>query len=419
MKARYYDPFFYLCSDEMPFTIRIRLRMKAPVNGELLSEAANRAIRRYPYFAVQLKEAEGEILTEPNPRPVVVYEGEKARPLGSDGVNRHLTAFSYEGSEISFYISHVLCDGAGSYPYMMTALYEYLCLRHGVTPDPTGIRRVEEPFFEDELGNPYPEERMATARPLYEPPKREFFRLTDGGFVTDRVPTIYRFMLDEAEILRFNHDNDGSPCALLSSLMAKAIWDLHPAEERDIVSAVSFNLRPGLGNRNSYRMLCSALKLRYPATQRGADIARLCTCSRGMVTLQSQPENVLYYARKQREWLEAVGRLPSVSEKRAVAAPRALADATDNTFSVSYVGKMAMGGVEPYLDAIYNETDGSTYQSVFLEVTATNGQFHVNFLQGFSSDVYYRALLRQLTAHGLSYTEEGAAPLDTPKMEWP
>lgn len=419
MKARYYDPMFYICSAEMPFTIRIEIDLKAAVAEASLVYAVNKAITRYPYFCMRVEAKEEELLAAANDLPIAVYPGPEVRPLGSPEVNNHLIAVSYEENRINLFVSHVITDGGGFYPFIKTLLYYYLCHRHQTELNPEGIRLAEAPFYEDETANPYPEERMRTAEPFYNLKRKPYFRLTDGGYVNDNIATVYRVRLSEEEVFRFNYDNDGSPCALISSLMAKAIWSLHPDITEDIVSAVSFNLRPGLGNLHNYRLLCSAIRLSYPQKLRDAEIVKLCTCSRGMVTVQSQPENVLYHAAQQKEFLENLIAIPDLARKKEILSQKALADATDNTFSVSYVGKMGLGSLEPYLDAIYNHTDGSTYQTVFLEISAVNGQFDIAFQQGFSSDVYYRAFLRQLELYGLHYLEDGCGLLGTPQIILP
>ena len=56
---KYYDPMFYICSDKMPFGIRIETNLKYEINGEILEYAVNRAIKRYPYFSVKTEEKDG------------------------------------------------------------------------------------------------------------------------------------------------------------------------------------------------------------------------------------------------------------------------------------------------------------------------------------------------------------------------
>ncbi len=419
MKAKYYDPLFYISSEKMPFTVRIEIKLKETVLEQPLQYAVSKAMERYPYFALRLAERDGEVLAEPNEKPVVVYPGPTVYPLGSEKVNRHLLALSYYEKGICFYISHVITDGGGFVPFVKTVLYYYLCDRYQVELDPDGINLAGEPFFEDELGNPYPEEKMKAAKPFCKKELPDFFRLRDGGYVCDREATVYRLRLKESEVMKFNYDNDGSPCSLISVLMTKAIWSLHPNEKKDIVSAVSFNLRPGLGNRHNYRMLSSAILLDYPEKMRNTGVTQMCTCSRGMTMLQSQAENVIYYAAQQKKRVEELLTVSGTEEKKRLCGEMALRDSTENTFSVSYVGRIGFGSAEPYMDSMYNLTDGSTYETVFIEVAAINGIFYLAFIQGFSSDIYYRSFLEQLKLCGLSYEEGAVTRLNTPEMAWP
>ncbi len=419
MKAKYYDPLFYISSEKMPFTIRIEVGLKETVSEQSLKYAVGKAMKRYPYFAVRLTEKDGEYLTEPNEKPVVVYPGPAVYSLGSEKVNNHLLALSYFERKIYFYISHVITDGGGFVPFIKTVLYYYLCDHYQIELEPDGINLADDDFFEDEVCNPYPEGKMEVAEPFCQKKLPEFFRLRDGGYINDHDATVFRFTLKEDEVMRFNYDNDGSPCSLISVLMTKAIWSLHPEEKKDIVSAVSFNLRPGLGNRHNYRMLCSAIMLDYPDEMRNVDITKMCTCSRGMTMLQSQPENVLYYASRQKKRVQELLKVSDIEEKKRLCGEMALKDSTDNTFSVSYVGRISFGSAEPYMKSMYNLTDGSTYETVFIEVAAINGIFHVAFIQGFSSDVYYKSFLKQLKLCGLSYEEGAVTRLNTPGMIFP
>lgn len=419
MPLRYYDPMFCLTSEKMPFSICVRVTLKERVKTEALAEALEKAIPRYPYFAVRVVREKNEYITVPNPLPIVIYEGDEPLPFGGKELNYHLFALSVSGATLCFHMSHVLTDGCGFFPFIKTILYYYFCASHHTVLDPAGIRLADAPFEEDELGNPFPEAAMAKAKALYEPPEKPYFRLTDGGYVTDRNATVYRLRISEAEMMRFSFDHDGSPCAFISALLAAAIRDVHPEEERDIVSAISLNMRPALGNRGSYRMLCSSLPIRYPVRLRGASMQKLCTCTRGMITLQSQKENVLAMAQKRRERMEKLLEIDDLARKKEILSKEALADSIANTFSISYVGQMGLGAMEPFIDSIYSLTDGSLYQTVFIEVSAVNGWFDIAFQQGFSSDVYYRAFLARLEACDLYFLEEPPIPFGTAQILLP
>ena len=419
MNAAYYDPLFYLCSDEMPFTIRIETTFKDEVDPRLLTAAVTKALRRYPYFSIRIVREGGEWLTVPNDLPPVVYPGPEVRDLGSEGVNRHLFALSYEEKKVNFFISHVITDGAGLNPFLKSTFYYYLTARYGVTLDVPDVRLADDPLLPGETDAPYPEERMKNAVLFSRAIDRPFFRLTEGGRVRDERRIVYRVRFREADVFRVNRSADGSPSSLFSSIMYRVIRRLHPDEPRDIVSAVSFNMRPALGCRNTYRMLCSAIRVFFPERLKNADIGTLCTCARGIVSLQSEPSNVLCAMENRRKMLSTLETLPEIADKKAFLAPLALKDATDNTFSVSFVGRLGYGDMEKYIESIYNITDGSTYRTLFMEISSVNGWFDVAFLQGFSSDVYYRGFLEEAEALGIAFVEDGTMEFDTPGIELP
>ena len=418
MNSHFYDPAFTLCSEKMPFTIRIEVNLKEAVDGASLRRAVEEGRRRYPHFAMRVVREGEDYLTKANDLPFVVRKGDAIPPLGGEEVNFHLFAVVYGEKTIHFLTSHVITDGGGFFPFLKHILCAYFSFRAGRNLSVPGVSFSDPPLGVEATAFPFPEEKLEQVTPLFVPKKKEFFRLGEGGLLTDSIPTVYRLRVPEKDILRFSHDNDGSPCALLSSLTAKAIRRLHPEETRDIVCAVSVNLRPVFGCPMNFRMLSSSLAVTYPKKLTDADITKCCTCTRGMITLRNQPENILWEAAERKKLIESLSSL-SLAEKKAILGKRALEDATDNTFSVSYVGKNDLGEMEPYLDSIYNMTDASTKGAVFLEVMAVGGWFDVAFLQGFSSDVYYRAFCGQLTENGLTYLEEHSSPIDTPAILLP
>ena len=414
-----YDPLFYIPSEKMPFSIRLEHWMKSSMDEGCLRAAVDETMKRFPYFCIEVKEQDGALVTVPNPRPVVVYEGEHAPVFGSEEMNRHWIAVSYYGKRICLHATHVMADGGGLAPLQKTLIYHYLTRREGREFNTDGVRFPDTPFFADECAPPYDREALRGAKPLAKPNSAPIFRLPDGGVITDDRPTVYRFRVAEKDVMRYSHGHDASPCALVASLMAKAVWAVHPEVTDDLVCDVSYNMRGALGCPHNYRLLSSALSLRYPKRLQEASVERVCTCTRGMISLQSQPENARAYLDQKCQFIEAVNALPTVEEKRRFVGPRAIADANRNTFSVSYVGKSGFGDMERYLVAIYNLTDGSTQGGVMIEISAWDGWFNFAFLQGFSTDVYVRAFLRELDKEGLVYKVGEHGPLTVGGYELP
>ena len=116
---------FYANEKTFSFIIRAKVRMKETVDPDALRRAVNTAIKRYPYFAVEVVLGDdGGYDLIPNGRDVVVLPTSSKLPqLGSEAANRHLLFVDTEGRDIFFNISHSLCGGRGIMPWIMTTIY--------------------------------------------------------------------------------------------------------------------------------------------------------------------------------------------------------------------------------------------------------------------------------------------------------
>lgn len=161
MKHIKYDPDTYLLygvsNPPYPsYPIRLRVTMRDDVKGEVLNGAVQRAIRRYPYFAVKVTvDADGGYLLQPNSEPVSVAPTQaKTKTLGSEAVNRHLLSVDYEGNDIYFNIHHTLTGGIGLVELIKTALYEYVTEAFGVSLPADDIRMADSALIEGETDYP-------------------------------------------------------------------------------------------------------------------------------------------------------------------------------------------------------------------------------------------------------------------------
>lgn len=94
-----HNPDIYLLYEYMekvPFTVRMKVCLDAPVDAALLTEAAQEAIGRLPYFSVKVGLDAGQNYTlEHNDKPVAVLpEKDERLTLGSEAVNGHLVAMA-------------------------------------------------------------------------------------------------------------------------------------------------------------------------------------------------------------------------------------------------------------------------------------------------------------------------------------
>ena len=55
MKYDYDSYMFYEYSKNFAFTVRIRVRLKDRIDGEILEDAAKKAFKRFPYFNITIR----------------------------------------------------------------------------------------------------------------------------------------------------------------------------------------------------------------------------------------------------------------------------------------------------------------------------------------------------------------------------
>ena len=128
---------FYLtwAGEQMSWTVRMTLKMRDAVDGDLLRKAVESTRQRYPYYQVKLgirKDAEDTeyFVYEDNSEPWVLSEREKPVKLIAPESNNHLLAFCYWDKYIAIDFFHCLTDGTGAYNILRTLLYEYSCRRY-------------------------------------------------------------------------------------------------------------------------------------------------------------------------------------------------------------------------------------------------------------------------------------------------
>ncbi|SEL79481.1 virus core-spike protein lambda-2 (L2), partial [Butyrivibrio sp. ob235] len=142
----------YQSEKRFAHTVRIHVRMKEPVDIDVLEQAVNTAIRRYPYFAVRVSVDEdgGYVLVPNDKRIVVMPTAEKMPKVGSDAVNNHLIFVDCSGNDIFFNISHTMCGGKGFLPWVMTNVYEYVKEKYNVEPYAPEVRKPDDDLLPGE-----------------------------------------------------------------------------------------------------------------------------------------------------------------------------------------------------------------------------------------------------------------------------
>jgi hypothetical protein len=130
----------YTTSREDPCAIRIRIRLCDLIDPDVLRNAVDTTMRRYPYFCVELQERDGQYIFAENQRPVVIANSPHGVELNSKQSNFHMIAFSWWDSWMMLDVFHGITDGTGAYEVIRTLMHYYCSERYQVALSEKGVR---------------------------------------------------------------------------------------------------------------------------------------------------------------------------------------------------------------------------------------------------------------------------------------
>ena len=368
---------FYLtwAGEEMSWTVRMTLKMRDSVDGDLLRQAVEQARQRYPYYQVKLDVKKDDAGTEyfvyeDNSEPWVVSEGEKPVQLIGPESNHHLLAFCYWDDCIAIDFFHCLTDGTGAYNILRTLLYEYCNRRYDVALSRANVRVVSDTISPAEWEDPAAQAKPDNLAPFQVPERKRCINLTTQAktALNEAVETV-NILVEEQEMMKYVSSGDTSPATLVSLLLTRAIARLHPDMTEGVpMVALAINQRPALG-----------------CPQAGQTMAG---------SLQSNEDNVIegfWQTQNTQDMFEKVPTLEGRHQAMAKAFSVALSAASA---CVSYVGKANLGAAEQYVSEMYTEV--YTPYALTIEMSAVNGTFCISLMQRFADDTYLDAFLDEL-----------------------
>ena len=410
---------FYLtwAGEQMSWTVRMTMKMRDGVDGDLLRQAVESTRQRYPYYQVKLgirKDAEGKeyFVYEDNSEPWVVSEGERpVRLIGAES-NNHLLAFCYWDNCIAIDFFHCLTDGTGAYNILRTLLYEYA--RRRFTPEGmrmANIRVAGDTISPEEWEDPAAQVKPEHLDPLPVPERLPCIDLTTQAKTTvvETAETV-NILVEEQEMMKYVSSSDTSPATLVSLLLTRAIARLHSDLKEGVPMVVlAINQRPALGCPQAGQTLASALRLTLYDEMRGMDLEKQQTIFRGMVALQSNDDNVVEGFWKTQNVQDMFENIPTIEARHQAMAQAYSVVTSSTTTCVSYVGKAKMGAAEQYVSEMY--TEAFTPYALTIEMSAVGGTFCISFMQRFADDTYLDAFLDEFRQIGLPYRIANRHPM--------
>ena len=373
----------YEYSDKISFTVRMKVCLDCTVDPEMLREASQEAISRFPYFRVQIGLDEKQnILLEPNDRPIAVLpEKDERLILGSDSVNRHLLAITYRDDCVWFNFSHSLCGAFGALFWVKATLYQYMIKKYGLLKAPMDIKLPGTKVAEEELF--YPD---ADKLPKDEPISRY-----TGGDTNIAIGRMLKFLLNPfardnyyyqvdipaKEFMDYAARIDGSPNTILAAILYKvcALYFRENAKNH-ISGRIAADYRSDVGADFSYRDFVRLIHIKYEWSWKEESIQKLNMRARGQVIAQNQAELSCERFFRMEKVHDEIDRQPDLKSKKKYASSHSTfrSDPRD-IYTISYVGKTDWGEMDSHIKGVYTLTDGD----FMLEVNALGDRFCIAF----------------------------------------
>ena len=408
MKQKLYSELrtIYETTPEDPHTFRLSIKMKDLIDGEILRSAAERTMERYPYFLVRMRRESADIYYESNPLPFPVIETGERVTLGSEQTNYHLMAICYWQNWLHLDCYHALTDGGGLHPMLITLLHHYISAFYGIEPDAKNVRLPGSPIPEDEWTDPARAPLSPERAGLTTKWSRPAFQLGEDQVHLQPDCIVTTIGISEKEFIPFNLSNDGSPATIVSLLLARSLDMVHPDSADPIVIALCVNQRQALGAPLAHQSLVGDARLIYSDKVKKLPFSTQATCFRGMVALQTDRDMVLDEIRDYQQLMRELDEMKTFDERHETCVRRMEAVSQCVTATVSYIGKINLGPLEPYLqefDPLPSTALPSMHSPLTIEMVSMNGSIVLNFIQYFSEMEYFNLFVRQLRENNINY----------------
>ena len=233
--------------DQFSAIYRFSAVMTERVDPVCLQAAVDKALPRFPGFAVKICRGFFWYYFEPNtaPGPYVREDvADPCRPVRFNEDSGWLIRFYYYMNRISIEVFHALADGAGTMTFFKAVLAEYLRLRGADIPSGEGIIDLDEPPRAEEREDAYLRYAGKAARAIPRVPKAYQNRGTPEPFYTFHVTMGF---LSVSELRDKARSYGASVTEYLAAVLMKLLIEKQrrerPLRERPVTLAVPVNLR--------------------------------------------------------------------------------------------------------------------------------------------------------------------------------
>ncbi len=393
-------------------TIRTGITFNEPVNINLLEKALEATITRFPYFSVRLVRENEEYFLCSNELPIVISHGRRALTLNSSESNYHVFALSYEENDLYIDTSHFITDGMGKFPFIKTLIYCYL---HEMYPDEvfdtSYIAMPGSDIPQSEMTDyPYPDEPIFT-EPLGSLSRPENVFLLDDqptGYLNRNKWTSFCMKIKQKDLMKYVSSVDGSPATFVTTLIYRAITDIHPDNNLPLVCGMQHQFRKALGNFRSHLSHVNIIPINYPDKLRGKNIELLNTMARGTLVIRADDANDILTVNEHIR-NEKIIKSMTLSQKHDFMQKVLLDGIGKNTFEVSYTGRVPWNGLDKYITNFLPYIDMSLSGGISAEIFSLGEDFSINIMQRIEDTKYIDRMQELLKESNINFIMEKPA----------
>jgi hypothetical protein len=389
------NPLLYGAHEDFFSSFKLVATMCDDVDYDILLNAVNSAMKRYPYFCVLPLKNGDNIQLQFNEKPVPVFKDSRCVVLGTKESDGHLLTFGCDERKIILNASHYIADGVGISPLLMTVLYLYISEKYGTNGlNSNKILMPNSPVSDNEYAYPFPEEPiLINNEKTRDKLKNQAYSLDPNAFDNQGLYA-YHLRIPQKAMMNMANSSDGSPVSFLSVMLFRALCALDAEIDKSVVAHVQHQYRAAINAPFNRHSLVSYIPVELSPRIKDRHVELQNTIIRGQIIIGSEPENDL---RSVNRLISAFPKDKSFAEKQQ-AMRKYIENSIDRkTFGISYVGKLDWCGMDQYVEDLHAYIGEKYTQNMLLiEVMTVREDFSINFMQSGRGTRYVNGFMEQI-----------------------
>ena len=225
--------------------------LKEKIDPELLQQAVDIVMPRYPMFSVRLRRGIFWNYLDENKQPLKVQKEHTppSKQMDTHGDGGYMLRVIYYEHRLSLEMFHALTDGSGAIEFFKSLLYYYFQLTGESFPAEGKVKLVEEAAIQEEVDDSFSKHYT----PLYSESTRSLRSFHIRGVPYDNGDnSLIHGVMDSRQLNQIAKSYGGSITSYLAALMIYSIYQTRNNErdaKRPIVIAIPVNLRPSFPSK--------------------------------------------------------------------------------------------------------------------------------------------------------------------------